>query len=89
VLERCSKHVGGDSGVLHLAAALDRPTLSIFREYVAFTEWLPRGRQHRHLAARCACLDQVRESCQRRQTAECLEGLSPASVASLLLAPAT
>jgi ADP-heptose:LPS heptosyltransferase len=85
LLERCSQHVGGDSGVLHLAAALGAPTLALFREYAALKEWLPRGPRHRHLAAPCACLDQLRESCRRRQTAECLEGLSPQSVAGQVL----
>jgi ADP-heptose:LPS heptosyltransferase len=89
LLERCSQHVGGDSGVLHLAAALGVPTLSIFREYPGLKEWLPRGPQHQHLTAPCACAEELRESCRRRQTAECLEGLSPESVAALLLTPAT
>jgi len=84
LLERCSQHVGGDSGVLHLAAALGVPTVSLFREYAGLKEWLPRGAQHRHLTAPCACAEQVRESCRHRQTAECLEGLSPESVARLL-----
>ena len=85
LLERCSQHVGGDSGVLHLAAALGLPTVSIFREYAGLKEWLPRGAQHRHLTATCTCEERVRDSCLRRQTAECLEGLSPESVAGLLL----
>jgi ADP-heptose:LPS heptosyltransferase len=84
LLERCARHVGGDSGVLHLASALGVPTVSIFREYAGLMEWLPRGTQHHHLTAPCACTEQVRESCRRRQTAECLEGLSPDSVAALL-----
>jgi len=84
LLERCSEHVGGDSGVLHLAAALGVPTVSIFRQYAAVQEWLPRGPQHRHLTAPCACVEHLRESCRRRQTAECLEELSPKSVAALL-----
>jgi ADP-heptose:LPS heptosyltransferase len=85
LLERCSRHVGGDSGVLHLAAALGVPTVSIFREYAGLKEWLPRGPQHRHLTAPCACAEHMRESCRRRQIAECLAGLSPDSVAALLL----
>jgi ADP-heptose:LPS heptosyltransferase len=84
LLERSRQHVGGDSGVLHLAAALGVPTVAIFREYADMKEWLPRGPQHRHLTAPCACLKQVRESCRSRQTAECLEGISPASVPALL-----
>jgi len=84
LLERCSQHVGGDSGVLHLAMALGLPTVSIFREYAGLKEWLPRGAQHRHLTAPCDCAEHVRDSCRRRETAECLAGLSPESVAALL-----
>ncbi len=85
MLERCSQHVGGDSGVLHLATALGLPTVSIFREYAGLKEWLPRGAQHRHLTAPCACAEHVRDSCRRRETAECLAGLSPESVAAQLM----
>jgi len=85
LLSRCALHIGADSGVLHLAAALGVPTVSIFREYAGLEEWLPRGAQDRHLTAPCACAEGVRDSCRRRQTAECLEGLSPESVAGLLL----
>ena len=85
LLERCSHQVGGDSGVLHLATALGLPTVSIFREYAGLMEWLPCGAQHRHLTAPCPCAEGARESCLRRQTAECLAGLSAESVAALFL----
>jgi len=84
LLARCSRHLGADSGVLHLAVALGVPTVSIFRDYPGLKEWLPRGPQHRHLTAPCACAAQVRDLCRRRQTAECLAQLSPDSVLALL-----
>jgi len=84
LLARCSCHIGADSGVLHLATALDIPTLSIFREYPGLLEWLPRGPQHQHLTAPCPCTTAMRESCQHRQTAECLASIAPTSVLALL-----
>ncbi|HVM46436.1 MAG TPA: glycosyltransferase family 9 protein [Candidatus Acidoferrum sp.] len=89
LLGRCAQHVGGDSGVLHLAAALGVPTVSIFRDYPGLHEWLPRGPQHRHLTAPCACPEELRDSCRARLTAECLERLTPEAVVSLLWTPAT
>ena len=80
LLARCSRHLGADSGVLHLAVALGVPTRSIFREYPGLKEWLPRGPQDRHLTAPCACASKVRETCRRSQTAECLSGISPEAV---------
>ncbi|MCL5096270.1 MAG: glycosyltransferase family 9 protein, partial [Candidatus Omnitrophica bacterium] len=51
VLSKSRVHVGGDSGVIHLAMALGVPTLSLFRQYEGTREWLPRGPGHRHLTA--------------------------------------
>jgi ADP-heptose:LPS heptosyltransferase len=87
LLARCSRHLGADSGVLHLATALGVPTVSIFRDYPGLKEWLPRGPRDRHLTAPCACALEVRDSCRRTQTAECLAGISPDAVLALLGAP--
>ena len=84
LLTRCSAHVGADSGVLHLAVALGRPTVSIFRDYPGLNEWLPRGLHHKHLTAPCPCALQMREACTRQETAQCLAAITPASVAALL-----
>src|SRR5262249_8224969 len=46
VLKRCKLHVGPDSGVLHLAVALDVPTVSFFREQGAYKSFMPRGTHH-------------------------------------------
>jgi ADP-heptose:LPS heptosyltransferase len=86
LLALCSVHVGADSGVLHLAVTLDRPTISIFRDYPGLKEWLPRGSQHRHLTAACPCAVEMRHSCSQRQIAQCLDQISPASVAALVKA---
>jgi ADP-heptose:LPS heptosyltransferase len=46
-------HIGGDSGVLHLAMALDAPTLSMVREHAGVKEWTPVGERHRQFVAGC------------------------------------
>jgi ADP-heptose:LPS heptosyltransferase len=82
LLLRCRLHVGCDSGVLHLAMALNVPTMSIFREYPAVGEWLPHGGTHRHLLAKCSCVDQKQPPCAPRELAVCLNEISASSVAT-------
>jgi heptosyltransferase-1 len=84
LLARCSAHVGADSGVLHLATALQRPTVSIFREYPGLKEWLPRGPLDKHLTAPCPCASRMRDTCAQPQIANCLAKISPAAVAALI-----
>ena len=88
LLARCSRHVGADSGVLHLAAALGVPTVGLFRRYPRLAEWLPRGDAHRHCIADCDCARLKQDLCAQRDTATCLAALSPAAVAQALW-PAT
>lgn len=47
VIQRAAVHVGPDSGPLHLAAALARPTVACFLYKAASAEWMPLGAQHR------------------------------------------
>jgi ADP-heptose:LPS heptosyltransferase len=84
MLKACALHLGADSGVLHLAAALDVPTLSFFREHPGSNEWLPRGAKHRSLTALCECETKRDWVCRQRPTAACLERISPASAALAL-----
>ena len=92
LLSRCSLHVGGDSGVLHLAMALGLPTISLFRSYPNLRAWLPRGRGHRSFTANCACVSQKHPLCLRQPIAVCLKEIQPAAVAQavreLVAAPA-
>lgn len=80
LLERCALHVGPDSGVLHLAAALDRPTVGLFREYPGADEWRPRGPQHHQVTVPCPCVGQRPASCESQPVAACLAALTPATV---------
>ena len=81
MLERCAAHVGPDSGVLHLAAALNVPTVAIFRRYADMANWLPQGRTHAHLDVPCPCMESKNPACTGTGEAACLGGISPEAVA--------
>jgi ADP-heptose:LPS heptosyltransferase len=81
LLQRCRLHLGADSGVLHLAAALGVFTFTVFRKYDGLKEWLPpAGLQHKYLAAGCPCLEGVRNDCRATGRAGCLGAISAAEV---------
>ena len=83
VLQRCRLHVGGDSGVLHLAMGLGVPTVALFRDY-AGTYWLPRGVAHRHLMAPCPCGDVKNPPCAANSEALCLAQITPTQLLALM-----
>jgi ADP-heptose:LPS heptosyltransferase len=85
VLQRCRLHVGADSGVLHLAAAVGTPTLSLFREYADARAWMPVGSAHRVLSVACRCVNQTDPPCQAAGRAECLAGIAVERVLSASL----
>ena len=85
ILEAAELHLGLDSGVLHLAMALDKPTVSLFRESVGRPGWAPRGSGHRVLVSDCSCNASGRASCSGGR-ALCLSKISPAEVAQAVLA---
>ena len=66
LLQRCRLHLGGDSGVLHLAVALGISTFTVFRKNAGLKEWLPPGFQNKYLAAGCPCIDEGRDHCRQR-----------------------
>jgi ADP-heptose:LPS heptosyltransferase len=84
LLERCAAHVGPDSGVLHLAAALGVPTVAIFRRYANMADWLPQGPGHAHLDAPCPCMESKNPPCAATEEAACLGSISPEAVAGEL-----
>jgi len=80
LLQRCRLQIGADSGVLHLAMALGVPTLGVFRQYDGLAEWLPAGKEHRHLIAACRCINENRTDCLQAGRAACLATITPAQV---------
>lgn len=49
VINRCSLHIGGDSGALHIARVLSKPALSWFYNYPGLIQWMPQGPQYKSL----------------------------------------
>ena len=85
ILENTELHLGLDSGVLHLAVALGRPTVSLFRDSSGRPGWAPRGNQHQVLLRDCPCNQTGRNSCEGSR-ALCLSKISPSDVARAVLA---
>ena len=54
VIEKCTLLLGGDSGVLHLAVGLGKPTVSLFGPGIA-AKWAPRGERHTVLNKNLPC----------------------------------
>jgi heptosyltransferase-1 len=75
VLQRCQLHVGADSGVLHLAVAVGRPTVSLFRDYHDASAWTPTGARHEVFRMPCVCVNQRHQPCAKANRAECLAKL--------------
>ncbi|MFZ7124655.1 MAG: lipopolysaccharide heptosyltransferase I [Desulfobacterales bacterium] len=62
LLNRADLVVGGDTGPVHIAAALGTRTVSLFRATDARRNG-PRGEGHVHLQAECGCSPCLRRSC--------------------------
>lgn len=85
ILETAELHLGLDSGVLHLAVALGKPTVSLFRESAGRPGWAPRGSKHRILVRDCACHASRQAFCSGSR-ALCLSKISAEEVAQAVLA---
>lgn len=79
-LGRCCLHVGADSGVLHLAVAVGRPTISLFRDYHDASAWRPVGAAHRSFSAPCVCVNQPEPPCAARNRPDCLARIEVATI---------
>jgi ADP-heptose:LPS heptosyltransferase len=84
VLAGSELHLGLDSGVLHLAVALGKPTVSLFRESAGRPGWAPRGANHRVLLRDCPCHQTGRATCAGSR-ALCLSKILPQDVARAVL----
>jgi ADP-heptose:LPS heptosyltransferase len=84
VLKRCRLHLGPDSGVVHLAAALGVPTVAFFREQSGFKAWLPSGAGHRAITVPCACLEQQTPECHASGRTECFARIEPGRISVLV-----
>jgi ADP-heptose:LPS heptosyltransferase len=82
VLQHCRLHVGGDSGVLHLAVALATPTVSLFRQYHDASAWMPVGEKHRLVGVPCKCVGRSVPGCEAKS--DCLAMITPETVAEIV-----
>jgi ADP-heptose:LPS heptosyltransferase len=92
MLTRCRLHIGPDSGVLHLAVALNVPTISFFRQQGSYKSFMPAGPRHHVISMPCHCIDHHDAPCERLGRAECFAQIEPtrvgAAVRTLLGSPA-
>jgi len=65
--------VGGDTGPIHIAAAVNTPTVSIFRATDAARN-APRGEMHRSIQSRLDCSPCLKKQCDR--DAECCASIT-------------
>jgi len=84
LLQRVDLFAGLDSGVLHLAMAMGKPTVSVFRDYKGSQEWAPRGNRHLVVKHLCECDLEQRNLCGHE--ARCLAAIPPQEVAEAMLA---
>jgi heptosyltransferase-2 len=82
LLARCRLHVGPDSGVLHLAVALNVPTVSFFRQQGGYKSFMPAGPNHHVISMPCHCVDHHNAPCERLGYSECFAQIQPARVAA-------
>jgi len=85
LLENTELHLGLDSGVLHLAVALGKPTVSLFRQSEGFLGWAPQGNRHRVLVRDCPCHQSRKVDCAGGRSL-CLSRISPVEAAQAVLA---
>jgi len=71
-LQRCRVHIGPDSGVMNLAAAMGVATVSFFRDQPGYKAWLPVGEGHQPFIGQCHCVDHRQAPCLPNARAECL-----------------
>ena len=74
MLQRCALHIGNDSGISHLAAAVGTATVALFGP-TDERVWAPRGQRVGVVAGTCDCRPcdrETRDSCSR---AECMRSI--------------
>ena len=81
LLARAVVVIGGDTGPVHIAAAVGTPTVSLYRVTDSERNG-PRGPQHIRLQTPLACSPCLRKSCER--DSECSSSISVAAVAAAI-----
>lgn len=81
LLSRVELVIGGDTGPVHIAAALGTKTVSLFRVTDAERNG-PRGNRHARLQVECACSPCLRKICE--QDRECAQAIGHKAVLSAI-----
>jgi len=76
-LKRTDLVVGGDTGPIHLAAAVSTPTVSLYRVTDPIRNG-PVGKKHLHVQTGLACRECLRKKCDRDD--ECRRSISARTV---------
>jgi heptosyltransferase-3 len=83
LLKACSLLIGGDSGGIHVAAAVGTPTLSIFGPSSALN-WAPKGSKHHVIHKDWSCVPCREMECEFGDVSKCLEELSVEEVITVI-----
>jgi ADP-heptose:LPS heptosyltransferase len=83
LLSFASLFIGNDSGISHLAAALNIPTIALFGPTDPYV-WAPRGNRAFWLQGQAACAPCTREDQQRCKRQHCLDGIEVDQVMALI-----
>ena len=80
LLQRCSLFIGVDTAALHIAAAVDVPTVGIFGPSSS-VNWAPKGDQHLVVKKNMPCVPCREKGCKGSGTSRCLNELEAEEVA--------
>ncbi len=81
VLKLAACFIGVDTAALHIAAAVDTPTIGLFGPSAAVS-WAPRGTHHRVVTADLPCIPCRNKGCDNSEYSRCMQMLSTESVLS-------
>lgn len=79
VLEASALFIGVDSAGMHLAAAVDTPTVTVFGPSSP-ASWAPRGPHHMVVHRNLPCVPCRQKGCDGKEKSRCLEALTVAEV---------
>jgi heptosyltransferase-3 len=83
VFEACRLFVGVDSAGVHIAAAVGLPTVCIFGPS-SYSDWAPRGEDHRIVHKDLPCVPCQNKGCQDSGISRCLEELTVEEVKAVV-----
>jgi len=86
IISRCRLHLGCDSGPLHLAWALNIPTLTLCRNYKELKSWIPQSPKHEAILAECSCIGKKHPMCAPKGESACLAKITEVEVFAKLSA---